>query len=137
AVIHIDVPPLRKRQEDIISILKHLIPGVAIDSESMAILCDYGWPGNIRELKNFTERIKVLGTDIISAEDLPGRLGDAETVEVDSDLPLPDKLKAYEKEHIEHALQSCNGSRNKAAKQLGISRQALQYKLEKYGMDNA
>lgn len=80
-VIHLYVPPLRERREDIPDLVDHFIrayaerhsgPVRSVTSDAMAMLCDYQWPGNVRELQNVVERIALTGRDAVAgAEHLP------------------------------------------------------------------
>ncbi|RMH54044.1 MAG: sigma-54-dependent Fis family transcriptional regulator [Candidatus Hydrogenedentota bacterium] len=141
AVITIDLPPLRKRKGDIPLLLAEFLPGVEIEPEALELLKRYPWPGNIRELKNIAERIKILDRTTVGPDDLPqairgesrekAGLGDAGYAE---EKDLPARLREFEKGILEEALARERGSRARAARRLGITRQSLQYKLEKYGL---
>jgi DNA-binding NtrC family response regulator len=86
-VLHIDLPPLRERREDIPLLVESFIressrehdrPGVAIAPDAMAILMEYSWPGNVRELKNLIESMVVLSPGrVITAADIPPEIRDA------------------------------------------------------------
>ncbi len=80
-VLHIDLPPLRQRREDIPLLVntfveetarEHDLPGVVISPEALQVLCDYSWPGNVRELRNLVESMVVLAAGgVIEPEDIP------------------------------------------------------------------
>lgn len=131
AVIAIPVPPLRERAGDVLRLVRHFLPETVFDADALTLLEDYAWPGNIRELRNFSERVLGLGLDHVTINDLPDsfRRG-SEPVALSGDLP--GLVETYERRLIEEALSAAGGSRNEAARRLGVSRQALQYKLEKF-----
>jgi len=134
-VIEIEVPPLRDRPEDIVSLARHLVVKTAtrlglerlrLDSTALDCLTSYTWPGNVRELENVLERAAVLCKDeVIRPEDLPA--GVAQTIA----SPLPSSaggdqsLREVERRHIQAVLQSVGGNRTQAAKILGISTATL------------
>lgn len=152
-VIPILIPPLRERKEDIIPLALHFIKlfnrefkknvaGIALEAERL--LLDYPWYGNIRELKNVIERICLLEkTDIIYPEHIPPEIVDyVETateektsLSVPSEgLSLKDISQDMEKELVVQALQMVSGNQTRAARLLGISRDMLRYKMQKYGL---
>ncbi|MCK5679534.1 sigma-54-dependent Fis family transcriptional regulator, partial [bacterium] len=150
-VIHIDLPPLRQRPEDIPLLLKHFLHKytkeykrdlVGFSPEATKALMDYDYPGNIRELENIVERGIVLETDekVISAATLPPILRkEAENTTTTSTLPeggldLEDVVAQLETDLIEQALKKCLGNKTKAAKLLGLSFRSLRYRLDKYGL---
>ena len=138
-VIEIEVPPLRKRQEDVVSLARHLVAKTAarlgldklrLDSTALDCLTSYTWPGNVRELENVLERAAVLCKNgVIHPEDLPANIAQA----VEPHLPLPDgsgqSLQEVEQRHIRAVLDSVNGNRTEAAKILGISSTTLWRRL--------
>lgn len=136
AVLVIEVPPLRQREGDVLRLLAEFLPGVTFDPDALQALVDYPWPGNIRELKNFAERTRALGVERVSASDLPTsfRATAVPYGRPAQNVDLPSLVEAYERGLIEAALREAGGQRTEAARRLGISRQALQYKLEKYGI---
>jgi len=142
-LIQIEVPPLRKRKEDIPLLaswfanqaakayhlpLKHFAP------DSLEWLRDQSWPGNIRELKNMVERTVLLsGSDSITADDciLASRSGNAPV----SSGPVTGPLKTLdemEKEMILRAMDEFGVNLSRVAEKLGISRTTLYRKMEKY-----
>lgn len=141
-VINIECPPLRYRKDDIIDLANHFLnlhinrTGNKINSieeEVWKILYNYDWPGNIRELENSIESAVVLceGT-VISVEDLPIRVGKWNNKTYDEDVYTNElSLEAQEMMSIIRALENNDGHREKTAKELGISRRTLQYKLKK------
>ena len=148
-VLHIVVPPLRERPEDIPQLIQHFIDktrkrlGSEVDGVSPAAgraLQAYSWPGNVRELENFIERAMVMtGGETIELEDLPPSLqAKAETMELVADeenLSIKEASKALERTLIRRALEKTGGNRTQAAKILEISHPALLYKMKAYGIN--
>jgi len=148
-VIPIFIPPLRERKEDIIPLAMHYIKLFnkefkknlkGISPEAERLLVNYPWHGNARELKNVIERICILeDTDIIYPEHIPSEIADyampAEDEKASFNIPPEGlSLKDVEKELIEKALQMVNNNQTRAARLLGISRDALRYKMQKFGL---
>lgn len=137
--IPLAVPPLRDRGEDIIVIARHLLERLALDigkpelsltEDAEKALCDYDWPGNIRELRNVLERAVLLSEKgTITRRDFQfGTPSGAGNLSGDIDLTL-DEL---ERKHIERVLLLENGKVEQAAKRLGVPRSSLYQKLKKY-----
>lgn len=147
AVIPLELPPLRDRADDIPELAQHFFikakeeqgrPDLVLPSSLLSRFQDYRWPGNIRELENVIERIVVLTRgDEITLADLPDFLR-RETPAIDTlQLELPARgisLEAVEKELIVRALDKYHGNQTHAAKYLDVSRKALIYRMEKYGI---
>jgi transcriptional regulator with PAS, ATPase and Fis domain len=156
-VIPIFIPPLRERKEDIIPLAMHYmklfnkefkknVKGISPEAEKLLI--DYPWHGNTRELKNVIERICILeDTDIIYPENIPSEIVDyvgssqtepeAAAEEEKTTLRIPPEglsLKNMEKDLVIKALQMVNGNQTRAARLLSISRDALRYKMQKFGL---
>jgi two-component system, NtrC family, response regulator len=148
-VVHLHLPPLRERQEDIPLLAAHFIKKYVqenlrdktrITPEAVKVLMQYGWPGNIRELENVMERAVILcSNNVISPQDLPGELAPtAAESQVDVDrfiplnTPLPEALDAIEEQMIRRALEKSGQVQVRAAELLGITKSLLQYKLKKY-----
>jgi len=135
-VISIHVPPLRERKEDIPLLAKASVrkcclelnkDEVNISPSAMKLLVDYDWPGNVRELENIIERALVIGRgEEVIAEDLPFNQREG------GDEQLPKSLKAMEKIHIERVIGEADWNISRAARELGIDRQTLYNKIEKY-----
>ena len=135
-VISIHVPPLRERKEDVPPLAKASVrkcclelnkDEINIAPSAMKLLVDYDWPGNVRELENVIERALVIGGGKeIAATDLPftGREPVREQ--------LPKSLKSMEKIHIERVVEEADWNISRAARELGIDRQTLYNKIEKY-----
>lgn len=144
SVIPILLPPLRERKEDIPALVEHFLNKrknihslKKISPDGMKLLMQYSWPGNIRELENFVERLQVISSgDAIEPQLIAAHLGGG-SVQLNSNyenLPLEDAVSAFEKNLIQHALKKNGGVKNRAAKMLGIRTSTLYYKLEKYGL---
>jgi DNA-binding NtrC family response regulator len=145
-VVPIHLTPLRARLADIIPLAEHFLfratePPKRLSADAAAHLMAYAWPGNVRELRNAMERVAILCRgNIITAPDLeflstaPGsrdREGTTDWTEGD----LPGAVARLEMHMIKRALQEAGGNRTEAAKRLGIHRQLLYTKAEKYGID--
>ena len=146
-VIHLNVPPLRERHEDIPILTdfflkkfceknKRLIKG--LNPQAMDLLMRYNWPGNIRELQNVIERSVIMSRgDLIEPDVFPSNIRGLQTEEKEDKLALNvgQSLKNMEKKMIILALKETNGNRTHAAEILGISRRTLQLKLKEYGIN--
>ncbi len=147
-VVHIEVPPLRERREDIPLLAVHFAQKYCKDNngvfktfspEAIDYLTAFEWPGNIRQLENVVERCMVLATsELITVTDLPPELRDEETQYKSAvdllpvELDLNDALEKIEAAVIRRALVRAEFVQVKAAELLGISKSLLQYKLRKY-----
>src|SRR5579862_3314900 len=144
-VVAIDIPPLRERKEDIPPLADFFLDKFARESgkpvrgitrQAMESLMSFHWPGNVRELQNIIERGVALSSgEMLDAADIrldrpPGRPG-AEAAHV---LPQGFTLEQWEDEMIREALRSANGNKSQAARSLGLSRNALRYRLSKIGV---
>ena len=149
AVIPLEMPALRERTEDIPLLVNHFIQKNSsqtgfepkkIDPKALEILALYRWPGNVRELENAIERACALCEEgIIKVSDLPPhvvRHANAQNLDdqSDGDMPVGQSLDEYiseqERRYIEETTKHNAGSREKAAKMLGISMATLYRKLE-------
>lgn len=148
-VFPIFLPPLRERREDIIPLAKHYVKKFNkefrknvkdISREAEKYLESYPWYGNARELRNIIERICILeDTDVINTEYLPSEILEYSASELTGkasiDLPTEGlSLRNVEKDLVVQALQKSDGNQTKAAKLLGISRDALRYKMQKFDL---
>lgn len=144
-VVPIDVPPLRARKTDIPLLaeffLKHFQKSMdaetqSFDPQALAVLQNYFWPGNLRELRNIVERLVVLHRKqpVIFAEFLPDTL---QLQQSRQDLPtspycsLEEAVSRYEKKLVENALRRAGGVQTRAAEILGTTRRILKYRMEK------
>jgi DNA-binding NtrC family response regulator len=144
-VVPIDIPPLRDHKEDIPDLAKLFLDrfsrqsGKQINSiapEAMAMLMAFHWPGNVRELENIIERgVALAEGHVLGVADIHL---DAERRKVASDssgfLPDGQTLEQWEDEMIREALRRANGNKSQAARLLGLSRNALRYRLSKIGI---
>jgi DNA-binding NtrC family response regulator len=155
AVVPLHVPPLRVRKSDIPLLVDHLlelvarelkIDPVAISPEDMRQLCDYDFPGNVRELRNLLERATILARGrTLHLEGLPGSVGvpapargSVASVEEwlaaapsDGEPPFRELVSRLEKTLITRAMTASDGVVAEAARRLGISRSDLVYKLRR------
>lgn len=149
-VVHLQLPPLRERREDIPLLLAHFLekmtaesnlPRKTISPEALEYLSGYEWPGNIRQLENVVERCMVMvAGDVITVNDLPPEVKDDEAQLKNAldmlpvELNLADTLDKLEAALIRRALARADFVQVKAADLLGISKSLLQYKLRKYSI---
>ncbi len=165
-VVHIHIPPLRERKEDIPELVFYFISKYSkayginvkgITKRAMDLLINYDYPGNVRELENIIARaIAMSANAYIDVHALPQELGkeisklpgsssqEEENENTLSTIAIPDGkfvslkdiIKQVEKETIINVLKQCRGNKTEAAKKLGISRQALFKKIKEYGITN-
>ncbi len=146
--IHIYVPPLRERKEDINALIEHVLLGhenesgriVTIDEDAHGMLIQYSWPGNVRELISVIHRAVVMcDGDVITADDLPLYLkgGLQLAGQPYSDVTLDEAISELERNMITDALKKCQGSQAKAARLLGISERSMWYRVKKYEIDTS
>ena len=149
-VVPIDIPPLREHKEDVPYLAEHFVarfareaakPVTGITPAAMKLLTDFHWPGNVRELENIIERAVALSTGpVIDVADIqldtarrkpPAAEGAGSVAPF---LPEGTTLEQYEDELIQEALRRSNGNKSQAARLLGLSRNALRYRLSKIGV---
>jgi transcriptional regulator with PAS, ATPase and Fis domain len=140
------VPPLRDRRAEIVALAEHFVraaaaeakrPPPALAPEAREALLAYRWPGNVRELENAMERALVLCEDTIMLADLPDRLRELTPRSGASAGPVASihgQLEDLERTAIVAALEANADNQTRAARSLGLSRRALIYKMEKYGL---
>ena len=153
AVIHVDLPPLRQRTEDIPLLVQHFVAQFnervgkrirGLEPRALEALMKYPWPGNIRELRNLIEGTFALakGTEI-GVADLPRKIapgaGGAAGAEAAAGAegpipPLEETLREIEKRLILRALRVAEGNKSRAADLLKVSRKRIYRKLEEYGI---
>ncbi|MBI5144546.1 MAG: sigma-54-dependent Fis family transcriptional regulator [Candidatus Omnitrophica bacterium] len=144
-VISINIPPLRKRKDDLPLLVDHFMNLYskenhkkinAVSQETLAILMNYDWPGNIRELENIIERAVILDTDsIVGKDDLPEiLLASASAPNTNDASSLKHALKEPEKVFILQVLKEVGWNKKKAARKLGVNRTTLYNKLRKYNL---
>ncbi len=152
-VVPIDIPPLREHKEDIPGLANLFLARFAKDSgreekitgispAAMQLLVGHYWPGNVRELQNVIERACALTSgDQLEAGDVQldsPRNHTFSSAGASSDRFLPDgmTLDQWEDEMIREALKRAGGNKSQAARLLGLSRNALRYRLSKIGIDD-
>ena len=145
-VVPIDIPPLREHKEDIPELVGHFLARFAAESEkklegitpaALSRLGEYHWPGNVRQLENVVERAVALTSGpVIDVADihLDGAAGKGPASSSDNFLPEGMTLEQWEDTMIREALRRANGNKSQAARLLGLSRNALRYRLGKIGV---
>jgi len=142
------VPPLRDRREDIQPLVEHFLKHFSkefrkevrdVSGEAMQKLMAHEWPGNVRELRNVIERAVLLGSGpVISAEDVtPGRTTLVPAEKGKALLSLPQKglnLEELEKSLVIQALERTGRNQTKAGELLGMTRDQIHYRMEKFGL---
>ncbi|MDY6908489.1 MAG: helix-turn-helix domain-containing protein [Thermodesulfobacteriota bacterium] len=138
-MIDIEIPPLRKRKEDVPLLADHFLkkfrretnkPVEGIEADALELLMSYEWPGNVRELENAMERSVVLAKGrYLRKEDFAFLFRAAAVPEE------PRSLQEMEKRHIHQTLKSCGWNISGAARILEINRTTLHNKIRKYRLD--
>jgi DNA-binding NtrC family response regulator len=144
-VVPITVPPLRDRRQDIPLLVDHFIRRYnhqlnkhieRLSPEALAVLEDYGWPGNIRELQNIIERLVTLVDEpVIGVDDLPLDLmlpGRAVRVRAEAGVPLREASEEFERQMILRVLERVRWNQSEAARILGMHRNSLKMKLARW-----
>jgi two-component system NtrC family response regulator len=151
-VVHIAIPPLRLRWEDIRLLVDHFIkkyassnqsavPVQGLSQEVIRLFYEYNWPGNIRELENVIERAIILCEDgLITIKDLPNwfktNVFNARMIDsIPTGAKLYETLELIEKEMIERALKMADNVQSHAAAILGIGKSGLNQKIKKYNLE--
>ncbi|HEY1956389.1 MAG TPA: sigma 54-interacting transcriptional regulator [Polyangiaceae bacterium] len=139
-VADVHLPPLRDRASDVAPLAKHFLEKLGstqeLTTKAMRALMAYAWPGNVRELENVVHRASLLaGGGRIESRHLPARVRAGATSKTASGLA--EKKRASEREAIEAALRATGNNLTHAAKQLGLTRQGLQFKLKQLGIERA
>ena len=149
-VVHLHVPPLRERKEDIVLLANSFIKKFAsqnnkqiegISPEARELFMSYPFPGNVRELKHAIERAVILGNNkYIQTEDLPEDILTYRKDDIGTSIrssfsePLTKTMERFERECIIKALEAAEGNKTLAAERLGLSRKTLWMKCKNYGM---
>ena len=140
-VVPLDIPPLRERKEDIPYLVDHFAKKFngEISEGALERLMSYHWPGNVRELENVLERSILLAQGPrVEASDIridTGGQRSRPVAAVDNFLPEGMSLDAYEQHIIREALKRANGNKSQAARLLGLTRNALRYRLAQMGIE--
>jgi DNA-binding NtrC family response regulator len=135
-VVHIHIPPLRERPEDVPVLAEHFLARFAqsmsrrpmrFSADALDALSSYPWPGNVRELQNAIERAVVVGRgEVVTAADLPLRVTQAPS------SSAPGSLAEAERAHIQSVLDSAGWNITRAARILDVDRVTLYNKIRKY-----
>lgn len=153
AVIHVPLPPLRERAEDVPFLVDLFLSQqqtegeYVVSHETMERLKQYSWPGNVRELRNYVERAKILSTgreidaSLLSSSGVGGNLGASSSSGFEAssvDLNVPFKLAKeqlvdrFEQAYLSEALKQSDWNITQAANQIGIHRKSLEYLMKKH-----
>ena len=147
-VVAIDIPPLRDRREDIPLLAQLFLEQFAREAKAhvktlspsaLKLLMEFHWPGNVRELQNTVQRSATLaaGATLEASDillDTVRRHADSQTAPL---LPEGVTLEQWEQEIIREALRHANGNKSQAARALGITRNALRYRLSQMGLEDS
>jgi two-component system, NtrC family, response regulator AtoC len=149
-VIHVELPPLRARGNDVLLLAQHFlercaaaagkrIPGLSPSAADR--LVSYSWPGNVRELQNCVERAVALAQyDTIVVEDLPEKVRSyhhSHVVVAGQDPSELVSMEELERRYIHRVLEAVGGNKTLAARILGFDRTTLYRKLERYGLGDS
>ena len=139
-VVHLDLPPLHKRGEDLIVIAKYLLKKFnkeyhgkvrGFSSRALVMMRKYSWPGNIRQLENRIKRAIVLSEhSLLTETDLELRSEDMQAI-----LPLPEAKELFQRDYINKILAYNNGNRTKTAQDLGVDPRTIYRHLEREQAD--
>jgi DNA-binding NtrC family response regulator len=146
-VVPIDVPPLREHKEDIPGLVEHFLAQLSKENgkqirgvapQAMQTLVNFHWPGNVRELQNIVERAVTFARgDSIELSDIHLDVAPAKgSSGAPEFLPPGITLDNWEDEMIREALHRANGNKSQAARLLGLTRNALRYRLSKIGISD-
>ncbi len=146
-VVTVEIPPLRRRREDVSVLLEHFLARFAKEhkrkklsysKEAWEFLMRYDYPGNVRELENIVQRSVIFSRgDVISTQDIPIVVRGAaaeRNVHPLSSGTFDEQIEQLEKDLIFEALRVNGNNQSKAAKQLGLSERNLRYRLKKWGV---
>ena len=149
-VVPVEIPPLRAHREDIRPLAQHFLAlyrsefDVALQGfspEALDALERYAWPGNVRELRNAVERAALLAPGPeVGCADLPPEVAGLSAAAAGATLDLPPEgvnLEQLERQWVEEALRRSGGNRSRAARLLGMNRDQIRYRIEKYGLPGA
>lgn len=146
SVVHLNLPPLSKRREDIPMIIDYLVKHSndlfklslsSVDADVIHELCAYSWPGNVRQLQNVIEVAGIMASNgVISSENLPNDLLSSITPEEIADvsklltLPLKEAREIFERNYISMQIDRFSGNISQVANFIGMERSALHRKLK-------
>jgi two-component system response regulator AtoC len=150
-VFPLHLSPLRERPEDVLPLARHFMARFSremrrdplrLHPATEAQLLRYAWPGNVRELRNVLERAIILAPgNVLDPEHLPMELGEQPAIQADvalkaASVSLPNeglRLEQVERDLVRQALEATEGNQVRAARLLGISRDALRNRMKKFG----
>jgi len=146
-VVAIDIPPLREHKEDIPALADFFLkkfaketgkPVRGLTPQAVGLLMDYHWPGNVRELENILQRSVTLcsGATLDVADIQFDSARSRRSVDREPVLPEGTTLDQWEQEIIREALKRAGGNKSQAARALGLSRNALRYRLSQMGVSD-
>jgi DNA-binding NtrC family response regulator len=155
-VIPIEIPPLRDRVEDLLPLAEGFVRHFdrelrksveKLDDAARALMKAYPWPGNVRELRNAIERGVLLSDGpVLTPADLPSEIRSVGTSDGDAThangeafrLPVAGlNLETLERDLVVQALARCRGNRTRAAQLLGLNRDQIRYRIEKFQLERA
>ncbi len=143
-VIHLDLPPLRSRPEDIVPLAEHVLAQLGsrqtpprrmrLSPEAQHLMLAYNWPGNVRELMNVLERgVALCQGELIADDDLPPQVREKRPADfLGTAIARRMTLADLEREFIERVLEDEAGNKTRAAQRLGLDRKTLYRKLDEY-----
>ncbi len=143
-VIHLDLPSLRSRPEDIVPLAEHILATLGakqnpprrmrLSPEAQHLLLAYHWPGNVRELMNVLERgVALCQGELIAEDDLPSQVRERRAADfLGAAVARRMTLAELEREFIERVLEDEGGNKTRAAQRLGLDRKTLYRKLDEY-----
>jgi Nif-specific regulatory protein len=152
-IVPIFLPSLRDRKEDIPLLVEHFLQRfneenakkMKISDEAMGLMLEYSWPGNVRQLENYIERLVIMSDEeTVVVNDLPyevrtfsKQMRDVERVQIRNtyNFSLARRVEEIEKERIIEALQKCGWVKSRAATLLDISPRQLGYRINKYEIE--
>lgn len=149
AVLTVVLPPLRTRGQDIIVLAEHYLaracadhdlPPRVLSDDARGALLAYAWPGNVREVHNVMERAALLSKSEIVTPDLLGLASEPPTPVAPGgplrrdDAQLEDAVGRFERDYLTKTLESVQWNISHAAARLGVARNTLRYRIEKYGL---
>jgi DNA-binding NtrC family response regulator len=143
-VMPLDIPPLRERAADVPALVQHFVnvfnqefrrEVTSVEPAALSALSAYAWPGNVRELRNAVERAMILARgDVLTLVDFP-TLSAAKPVTNGFRLPAEGvKFEELERDLVVQALERTGGNQTRAAALLGMNRDQIRYRIEKFGL---
>jgi DNA-binding NtrC family response regulator len=147
AVVRIELPPLRRRRDDISLLVEHFVGAFALElgraarvaPEAMALLADEPWPGNVRELRNAVERALLLTEGDVLGPEAFGSIAPGRGAAGERGFQLPTRgvdLEELERSLLEQALDRADGNQRVAGEMLGMNRDQVRYRMAKFGIES-